>query len=241
MMRGVPARLQQLALLRRRSKRPRFDPLDRVFWTWLAQWWPRWPEALHVVCPETVIRWHRQGFRAFWTWKSRRGRTGRPSVGSELAALVRTMALANPIWAHRASTANCSSSGSSSLSGLLPDSCRVARSHPHRPGEHSSRTRRRPRLRRLLRRADCDLSSALRVRGPIASSPQGRALQRHCIPYRCLDGAAGRRGLPARLGAALPLPRSRQRLRGRVSTTGEEHRPGRGSHRTALTLADPLL
>jgi hypothetical protein len=45
-----------------------------------------------------VIRWHRQGFRAFWTWKSRHGRTGRPSVGSEIADLVRTMALANPLW-----------------------------------------------------------------------------------------------------------------------------------------------
>jgi hypothetical protein len=45
-----------------------------------------------------VIRWHRQGFRAFWAWKSRRGRTGRPSVGSDLADLVRNMAVANPLW-----------------------------------------------------------------------------------------------------------------------------------------------
>jgi len=88
---------QQLALLRR-SKRPRFSPLARVFWVWLSQRWVRWREALHVVRPETVIRWHRLGFRAFWTWKSRRGRTGRPPVGSELADLVRTMALANPLW-----------------------------------------------------------------------------------------------------------------------------------------------
>src|SRR5437899_205720 len=89
---------QQLALLRRRSKRPRFSPLARVFWVWLSQRWVRWREALHVVRPETVIRWHRLGFRAFWRWKSRRGRAGRPPVGSELADLVRTMALANPLW-----------------------------------------------------------------------------------------------------------------------------------------------
>src|SRR5712691_11117479 len=89
---------QQLALLRRRSKRPRVRLLDRVFWMWLSQWWARWREALHVVQPQTVIRWHRQGFRAFWNWKSRRGRTGRPPVCSELAELVRTMALANPLW-----------------------------------------------------------------------------------------------------------------------------------------------
>jgi len=88
---------QQLALLRRRSKRPKFGLLDRAFWMWLSQWWTRWSEVLHVVKPQTVIRWHRQSFRAFWTWKSRRGRVGRPRVGAELADLVRTMALANPL------------------------------------------------------------------------------------------------------------------------------------------------
>jgi hypothetical protein len=89
---------QQLVLLRRRSKRPQFERLDRLFWLWLSHQWAGWREALHVVRPQTVIRWHRQGFRAFWTWKSRRGRVGRPSVSSELAKLVRTMALANPLW-----------------------------------------------------------------------------------------------------------------------------------------------
>ena len=89
---------QQLALLRRRSTRPRFGLLDRTFWVWLSRRWSGWRETLHIVRPETVIRWHRQGFRAFWTWKSRRARTGRPTVNSELAKLVRAMALANPLW-----------------------------------------------------------------------------------------------------------------------------------------------
>jgi putative transposase len=89
---------QQLALLRHQSKRPQFARLDRLLWVWLSNHWAGWREVLHLVRPETVIRWHRQGFRAFWTWKSRRGRTGRPSVGSELANLVRTMALANQLW-----------------------------------------------------------------------------------------------------------------------------------------------
>ena len=75
---------QQLALLRR-SKRPWFGPLDRLVWIWLPQRRARWREALHVVQPQTVICWHRQGFRAFWNWKSRRGRTGRPPVDSEIA------------------------------------------------------------------------------------------------------------------------------------------------------------
>src|SRR5882762_6534663 len=51
------AQRQQLALLRRRSKRPRFGPLDRLFWIWLSQRWARWRETLNVVRPETVIRW----------------------------------------------------------------------------------------------------------------------------------------------------------------------------------------
>jgi hypothetical protein len=88
---------QQLVLLRR-SKRPQFGRLERLFWVWLSDQWAGWREALHVVRPQTVIRWHRLGFRAFWTWKSRRGRAGRPSVDSEVAELVRTMALANPLW-----------------------------------------------------------------------------------------------------------------------------------------------
>ena len=65
---------QQLAMLCRQSKRPQFGRLDRLLWVWLSNWWAGWREALHVVRPETVIRWHRQGFRTFWTWKSRRGR-----------------------------------------------------------------------------------------------------------------------------------------------------------------------
>src|SRR6266403_6236610 len=89
---------QQLALLRHRSKRPRFGRLARAFWVWLSRRWAGWRKALYVVRPETVIRWHRQGFRAFWTWNSRRGRTGRPPIGSELAHLIRTVAHANPLW-----------------------------------------------------------------------------------------------------------------------------------------------
>src|SRR5260370_22890103 len=61
---------QQLALLRRQSKRPQFGRLDRLLWIWLSPRWAGWREALHVR-PETVIRWHRLRFRAFWTWNSR--------------------------------------------------------------------------------------------------------------------------------------------------------------------------
>lgn len=89
---------QQLALLRKRSKRPQFGRVDRIFWVWLSQRWSGWRDALCLVRPETIIRWHRQGFRVFWTWKSRRRGPGRPPVGSELRALIQKMSFANPLW-----------------------------------------------------------------------------------------------------------------------------------------------
>src|SRR2546425_11051647 len=87
---------QQLALLGRRSKRPQFGRLDRAFWVWLSNRWAGWRQALYLVRPETVIRWHRRGFRAFWTWKSPRGRVGRPRGGSGLAGLLPRLAPPDP-------------------------------------------------------------------------------------------------------------------------------------------------
>ena len=89
---------QQLALLRERSQRPQFGRVARIFWVCLSQRWSGWRDALCLVRPETVIRWHRQGFRALWTWKSRRRGPGRPPVGSELRALIQKMSFANPLW-----------------------------------------------------------------------------------------------------------------------------------------------
>ncbi|HUU00236.1 MAG TPA: 1,4-alpha-glucan branching protein domain-containing protein, partial [Myxococcota bacterium] len=62
---------QQLAVYNRNAKRPKLTDADRVFWMALIRWWPKWREALIIVKPETVISWHRKGFRLFWKWKSR--------------------------------------------------------------------------------------------------------------------------------------------------------------------------
>jgi len=62
------------------------------------QLWSGWRCALAMVKPETVIAWHRKGFRLYWTWKSRRGRPGRPQVSREVRDLIRKMSLANPLW-----------------------------------------------------------------------------------------------------------------------------------------------
>ena len=62
---------RQLIVLHRRTKRPRQKTKDRIFWLWLARSWYGWRESLIVVKPETVVRWHRQGFKYYWAWKSR--------------------------------------------------------------------------------------------------------------------------------------------------------------------------
>ena len=65
---------QQLAVLRRSVKRPRLSKVDRGFWVLLRRIWTDWESVLVIVKPETVVRWHRCGFRRYWTWKSRRRR-----------------------------------------------------------------------------------------------------------------------------------------------------------------------
>jgi putative transposase len=88
----------QLAVLHRTAPRPRLRPSDRLFWVLLARLWHGWAEAVLLVKPETVIRWHRTGFKLFWTWKSRRHGPGRPAVAPEVRALIRRMSEANPLW-----------------------------------------------------------------------------------------------------------------------------------------------
>jgi putative transposase len=90
-------RHQLRVLERSRRPRVRLTRLDRLLWVWLARTWTDWRSALVIVKPQTVIAWHRQGFRLFWTWKCRR-RTGRRGVPADTRALIRTISAANPLW-----------------------------------------------------------------------------------------------------------------------------------------------
>ena len=87
---------QQLAILKHRHPRPRLTDADRLFWVVLSQIWSGWQGSLHIVQPGTVVRWHRQGFRYYWRWKSRR--RGRPRIDPEIRHLIRRMCRANPLW-----------------------------------------------------------------------------------------------------------------------------------------------
>jgi putative transposase len=89
----------QLLVLQRskRSHKVRLGVADRIFWAWLSLLWNGWRSALVIVKPETVIAWHRRGFRQYWSWKSRHPQ-GRPSVSREVIDLIRKMSMANPRW-----------------------------------------------------------------------------------------------------------------------------------------------
>ncbi len=60
---------QQVSVYKQSVKRPKLRPRDRIFWVWLSKFWCDWQSALAIVQPETVIRWHRQGFKLYWRWK----------------------------------------------------------------------------------------------------------------------------------------------------------------------------
>jgi len=89
----------QIGILQRSAvKRAKLTTADRVLWVWLSRVWAGWRSALVIVKPETVIAWHRQGFRLFWTWKVRRGQAGRPTVSRVVRELIRQMSRENPLW-----------------------------------------------------------------------------------------------------------------------------------------------
>jgi transposase InsO family protein len=88
----------QLQVLERTCpRRVRLTPSDRLLWVWLSQVWQGWRAAVVIVKPETVLSWHRRGFRLLWTWKSRH-RPGRPAVPPDVRELIRSMSGANPLW-----------------------------------------------------------------------------------------------------------------------------------------------
>jgi len=89
---------QQLGVFKRKQPRPRLERLDRLFWIVLRRVWPGWIEALIIVKPETVVSWHRAGFRLFWRVRSRSRQPGRPVIGAEIRQLIRRMKTENPTW-----------------------------------------------------------------------------------------------------------------------------------------------
>src|SRR4029079_6499424 len=88
----------QLIVLRRMLRgRPRLTNSDRWFFIQLYRWFPSILQVVTIIRPETLVRWHRAGFRAYWHWKSRLpGR--RPQIETNLRVLFRRMSIENPLW-----------------------------------------------------------------------------------------------------------------------------------------------
>jgi len=90
---------QQLAVLKRKHPRPRMAAVDKIFWVFARRFWGAWKQSLLLVSPETVVRWHRGGFRLYWRLisKSRR-RVGRQQLPKEVRDLIFQMVAENPTW-----------------------------------------------------------------------------------------------------------------------------------------------
>ena len=90
-------RRQVIVLSRKFPARVRLRNRDRLLIVWLCQFFPSILNAIIIVQPETVLRWHRRGFRAYWRWESRK-RGGRPRIAGEIRGLIRQMSRENPLW-----------------------------------------------------------------------------------------------------------------------------------------------
>jgi putative transposase len=88
----------QVSILKRKNVRPRLGRWDRGLWVFLRRVWSRWAAVLVIVKPETVVRWHRAGFRLYWRFLSRHREEGRPRISFELRQLIARMANENPTW-----------------------------------------------------------------------------------------------------------------------------------------------
>ncbi len=90
---------QQLTVLKRKRPRPRIAALDKLFWVFARRFWSGWKQAIIVVTPNTVVRWHRFGFALYWRVISRARRvTGRKRISKEVRDLILRMGIENPTW-----------------------------------------------------------------------------------------------------------------------------------------------
>jgi len=90
---------QQVIILKKINPRPKITRFDRVFWTWIRGRWSNWTDFLVIVKPETVVKWHRRGFKLYWTAISKNGkRKGRPRINLEVSKLIKCMSKENINW-----------------------------------------------------------------------------------------------------------------------------------------------
>src|SRR6266851_7283275 len=91
---------QQLAVLKRKHPRPKLGPLDKLFWVLARRFWSQWKEALFLVLPETVVRWHQAGYKLYWAMlcKVRKRGGGGRRISKQIRELIFQMVAENPTW-----------------------------------------------------------------------------------------------------------------------------------------------
>src|SRR4051794_14965741 len=188
---------QQLNVLRRGApKRRTFNICDRLIFVLLYRIAPGILDALAIVQPETILRWHRAGFRAFWRWKSRR-RRGRPKVPSEVRRLIREMSLANPLWGAPRIHGELLKLGIDiSVRLRLPSIWRGEGDLRRKAGERSFSIMRRGSPRSiclLFRRSHFDCCTGCSCWNMVADASSGLALLRIRLP----SGSPGKSARPA--------------------------------------------
>jgi hypothetical protein len=98
---------QQLSVLKRRHPKPKLGLYDKLFWVTALRFWSDWERSLIIVTPETVVRWHRAGFRRYWSLVSRvRNRVGRKKLSKDVQDLIFQLVAENPTWARPGFMAN---------------------------------------------------------------------------------------------------------------------------------------
>src|SRR5438034_5466594 len=113
---------RQLIVLQRQVRgRVQFTNSDRLFFLQLYRWFPSIVKAMTTIRPETLVRWHRAGFRRYWRWKSR-NLGGRPPIDAGLRALIRRMSIENVLWGAPADTGR---TAQARLCGRAVDRCQV--------------------------------------------------------------------------------------------------------------------
>src|SRR3989442_6342313 len=231
---------QQVAVWKVRQPRPQLTATDRLFWVVLSRLWKHWRSSLQVVRPETVVRWHRQGFRRYWAWKSRH-RRGRPAIGTEVRDLIRRMSRANPLW------------GAPRIHGeLLKLGLTVSQARGfevHAPAAEAAVTRvahvseePRPGSDRVgfLHGPDRDLSSAVCAGGAEPRAAPAATFQYHGASDRRVDGATTDRGVRARGQPSVSDPGSGPGLWRTIFASGQDvGHPGDG-HSATIAVAKRL-
>ena len=195
----------QLNVLRRKApKRVAFSSIDRLVFAGLYRLAPGVLDALKILKPETVIRWHRVGFRAYWRWKSR-ARGGRPKTPPEIRQLIRDMSLANPLW------------GAPRIHGELlmlgidvgQTTAAKYRVRPRRPPSQGSQPRRRHRVDGFVRGPHDLVPAVIWIIDSPASSPCAAMVRCNRASECRMDRSPAHRGI--RLGADTTIYHSRSR------------------------------